>query len=731
LFESNGKLKFPYVFTLSCRGNQLGYMQMITISGIYNLVICEKPAAARRLAAILGDKSIRAINTRSRVPMFDIESKSREHYVICSALGHLYNLIPLEKNRRTYPVFDLKWSPRRFASSKHWTRIDLILAEISEVSKRASGFIHACDYDIEGELIGYNILQYACKNKYAKSRRARFSTLTDSDIKKAFGNLIEPEVRLANAGKTRHNLDFVFGINLSRALSHCLLNHRDYKRYTNITIGRVQGPTLFLVVKREIEIKSHVPEPYWNVLADFSKSGKIIRATYLPKTIESLAKATDVLNECREQDGVVKDISIKDRPVIAPPPFDLSELQKNAYRIFRITPSMTLSVAESLYLAALISYPRTSSQRLPKSIGYKEILSKLSSNYGKYRENANSLINKENLLPTNGPKDDPAHPAIYPTGEKSNKLNTLETKIYDLIVKRIMAAFGPPAIWQDSSIMFDVKGHSFIAEGRKLVQEGWIKFYEPYFHVSESFLPQAIKGDAVKVQKIWRVEKFTQAPPRYNQATLLEAMERNGLGTKSTRAEIMSTLIKRNYVSQGKTGFEATELGFALIKVMERYIPSAISTDLTKTFEKDLEKIESGKIKDHDVTEKAVKTLRSVIERFRTNASTIGEELTVAVERTTRNNLALGMCPLCHKGSLLIIRSSKTRKRFIVCSQYRISGCKASAPLPQIGKLLIDKEPCPKCAWPTMTCFYGREKTWNFCVNTKCESKIENRELKP
>ncbi len=707
-------------------------MQMNTISGIYKLVICEKPAAARRLAAILGDKSIRAINTRSRVPIFDTESKSMEHYVICSALGHLYSLVPLEKNRRTYPVFDLKWSPKRLASSKNWTRIDLILAEISEVSKRASGFIHACDYDIEGELIGYNILQYACKNKYAESRRARFSTLTDYEIKKAFENLIEPEVRLANAGKTRHNLDFIFGINLSRALSNCFLNHRDYKRYTNITIGRVQGPTLFLVVKREIEINSHVPEAYWNVLADFGISGKIIRATYSPKNIATLAEATTVVEECNEQDGVVEDFSIKNKSVIAPSPFDLGELQKNAYRAFRITPSMTVSVAESLYLAALISYPRTSSQRLPKSIGYKEILSKLSINYPEYRESANSLINNENLLPTNGPKDDPAHPAIYPTGERSKKkLNTLESKIYDLIVKRFMATFGPPATWQDSTIVFDVRGHSFIAEGRKLVQEGWIKFYEPYFHVSESFLPQATKGDEVKVQKIWSAEKFTQGPSRYNQATLLEAMERNGLGTKSTRAEIISTLIKRDYVSQGKSGFEATVLGFAVIKVMKKFIPSVVSTDLTKIFEEQLEKIESGKIKDKEVMEKAVKAIRLVIEKIRTNASTIGKELTDAVERTNRENLALGMCPLCHKGSLLIIKSPKTRKRFIVCSQYRISGCKASAPLPQRGKLLTGKEPCPKCAWPTLTCYYRREKTWNFCVNTKCESRVENRKSKP
>lgn len=696
---------------------------MITISGNYKLVICEKPAAARRLAGILGDENIRIINTPSHVPIFDIAYKNNEHYVICSALGHLYNLVPLKKDRKIYPVFDLRWCPRRSTNSKPWTRIDLILSEISEISKKATGFIHACDYDIEGELIGYNILEFACKNKYEKSKRAKFSTLTDSDIKNSFANLIEPDIRLAKAGKTRHNLDFVFGINLSRALSNCFLNHRDHKRYSNITIGRVQGPTLFFVVKREIEINLHVPDPFWNVFADFSKAGNLIKASYSPKTIETLAKATSVVNECKERDGIVKDIRIRDRPIIAPAAFNLGELQKDAYRAFRISPSMTLSAAESLYLAALISYPRTSSQRLPHSITYKDILSKLSRNYSEYREYANSLFIKENLFPTQGAKDDPAHPAIYPTGEKSKKLNALEIKIYDMIVKRFLAAFGPPAIVQDSTIVFDVRGHSFIAEGKKLVREGWIKYYKPYYHVSESFLPEISKGDMVKVQRIGKVEKFTQPSPRYNQATLLETMERNGLGTKSTRAEIINTLIKRSYLNQGKSGFEATEIGFAVINAMERFIPSAISTELTKTFEEDLEKIETGQIKDEEVIKKAVNALGATIEKIKTNESSIGQELNEAVERTSRGNLAVGVCPICHIGSLVIIKSSKTRKRFISCSQYRITGCKASAPLPQIGKLLKGKEPCPTCGWPTITSLLGRKKPWKFCVNVKCESK--------
>jgi len=182
---------------------------MITVSGNYRLVICEKPAAAKRLAEILGDKSIRTISTASRIPIFDAIGENKEHYVICSALGHLYNLVPLKKNRKIYPVFDLEWRPRRIGNSRGVNRIDLIISEIADISKKASGYIHACDYDIEGELIGYNILQIACNNKYEESMRAKFSTLTGPEIKNSFSNLLTPDISLAKAGRTRHRLDFV------------------------------------------------------------------------------------------------------------------------------------------------------------------------------------------------------------------------------------------------------------------------------------------------------------------------------------------------------------------------------------------------------------------------------------------------------------------------------------------------------------------------------------------
>jgi len=696
---------------------------MDMIRGNYKLVICEKPNAAKRLAFILGDESIRKITTKSHIPIFDITSKNKEHYVICSALGHLYNLVPLNKNRKIFPVFDLQWAPRHSKNSRDENKVNQIISEISEVSKRAIGYVHACDYDIEGELIGYNILELACKNKYEKSKRAKFSTLTDSDIRNSFANLSEPDIMLATAGKTRHNLDFIFGINLSRALSNSFLKYPDRKGYCNFTIGRVQGPTLSFVVQREVEINSHVPVPYWNVSAEFNKGDTVFNATYWPKTIQTCENATRIVDECRDKDGRTDEVRVQKKTIYPPAAFNLGELQKEAYRIFKIQPNITLSIAESLYLSAFISYPRTSSQKLPTSIRYRDILSKLAKNYIEYHDNANSLLLKEDLYPTQGTKDDPAHPAIYPTGEKSNKLNSIQGKVYDLIVKRFLAAFGSLAIIQNSTILFDVSGHSFTTEGKNVLDEGWIYYYRPYFRISESELPDVRKGDVVHVQNITKVKKFTKPPLRFNQATLLETMERERIGTKSTRAEIINTLIKRRYILQESSGFWATEIGFAVINAIAKFIPSVISTNLTRSFEEDLEGIETGKIPDKNVIAKAVDTLETAVMKIKASELLIGRELNDAVEKTGKDSSMLGVCPICKGGKLLIIKSLKSRKRFIVCSQYKISGCSASAPLPQSGKLVKSKHACPTCRWPIMIRIFGRNKPWKFCVNSNCESK--------
>ena len=310
-------------------------------------------------------------------------------YIICHALGHLYGLSDSNKGpRKAFPVLDPTWLPLSILKSKGSSskflafKIEKILREISQISKNASGFIHACDYDQEGEVIGYNILEHACNNKYSISKRAKFSSLTDEEIIQSFNNLLPPNEKLKDAGTSRHMIDFIYGINLSRALSNSV-NKKDSsgenkKGYQLLSIGRVQGPTLAFVVEREKEIENHIFEPYWNVTADFEKNNQIVKTHYFPQKIDSKSTAENIINSCKNQLGKVTDINIQKTSIKPPIPFNLGDLQKEAYRLFRFTPSYTLSIAEKLYLAALISYPRTSSQKLPSSINYEKIIKSVS-----------------------------------------------------------------------------------------------------------------------------------------------------------------------------------------------------------------------------------------------------------------------------------------------------------------------------------------------------------------
>ena len=205
-----------------------------------------------------------------------------QNYIICHALGHLYGLSDSNKGtRKAFPVLDPTWLPLSMlkgkgSSSKFLAfKIEKILREISQISKNAAGFIHACDYDQEGEVIGYNILEHACNNKYSISKRAKFSSLTDEEIIQSFNNLLPPNEKLKDAGTSRHMIDFIYGINLSRALTNSVKkkdsSEEKKKGYVQLSIGRVQGPTLAFVVEREKEIENHIFEPYWNVTADFDK----------------------------------------------------------------------------------------------------------------------------------------------------------------------------------------------------------------------------------------------------------------------------------------------------------------------------------------------------------------------------------------------------------------------------------------------------------------------------
>lgn len=677
---------------------------------MYTLVVCEKPDAARRIAQALGDPRE---SRPAGISVFDVVSSDR-HYKVCTALGHLYGLSDTTKNRSVYPVLDLEWEP--VAKNPRAARAIKVIAELS---KDASAFVHACDYDQEGEVIGHSILEYACGEKYEKALRAKFSTLTDDEIRESFGNLAKPNGGLAEAGRSRHVLDFIYGVNLSRALAGSL---KAASRYRNLSIGRVQGPTLAFAVDRELEIRLHVPDPYWTIAAQFEKSNQSFSAQYEKPKVETLAEAKSIVTACVGRDGTVADV-VESKSVLRPPaPFNIGDLQREAYRLFKLGPGYTLAIAEKLYLQALISYPRTSSQKLPPSIGYQKIISGLA-RIGSYGSMASILLSRGRLVPNEGKMTDPAHPAIYPTGvAPRQKLSGLEFKVYDLIVKRFLATFGDPATSRHIEVSIDVNGHVFKAEGKTPEYEGWMVFYRPYARMEQRKLPKLQKGESVKNQSVDMEEKFTQPPYRYNQASLLAKMEQEQIGTKATRADIIATLFKRGYIASGRGGIEATDLGFAVIDSMRAFVPAIVSTALTRSMEEQLELVEQGSADSVSVIEQAVDKLVDSLASFIEKEADIGSRIGAAAAADSAQAATLGPCPVCKKGQLRMIKSYKTKKRFVGCSNYS-GGCKATAPLPQKGIVRAGKA-CPECGWPVVGIIFARRaKQWKICVNMQCPAR--------
>lgn len=676
----------------------------------YALVVCEKPDAARRIAHALGA----AKESRLKgVPFFDVVFAGKQ-YRICSASGHLYGLADSTKNRSVYPVFDLEWTPLKKG------RAARIIDALSEMSRDADAFVHSCDYDQEGEVIGYNILQYTCAGKYGVSLRVKLSTLTDDEIRESFANLKTPNLGLALAGRARHMLDFLYGVNLSRAAS--LSFKASNKGYRNLSIGRVQGPTLAFAADREMDVRLHVPDPYWKLDADFEKNGQTIHAYYEQPKVDTLAEARRILQECTGKDGIVSKVDVRKTALRPPPPFNLSDLQQEAYRLFKISPSYTLSIAEKLYLRALISYPRTSSQKLPPSINYRKILSGLAA-MNAYSRLALVLLSKSSLAPNEGRMTDPAHPAIYPTGVMS-RLTGLEFKVYDLVVKRFLATFGEPAITQATTVRIDVNGHGFLASGRTVLYDGWMAFYRPYVNLDQTALPQLQQGDVLDSRQITMEEKFTAPPWRYNQASLLAKMEDGRIGTKATRADVISTLFKRNYLASKQGGIEVTDLGLAMVELMKEHASAIISTELTRSMEDQLQGVEHGSQDAAVVIGQAADRLVESLGVFRENKLSIGRQIAGAATRS--DAVVFGSCPVCKKGQLQMIRSRTTKKRFVGCSNYP-SGCRATAPLWQSGSIKATGKSC-KCGWPIVTVILGRKRRWSSCINMQCPHKIQRGE---
>ena len=691
--------------------------------GKYTLIITEKPDAAKRIAQALDSQGKPKKLKENGVPYF-VAQRNRE-LVVVPALGHLYTIVHERGKRNYYPVFNFRWAPRHLAERgakaiRNWVET------FSKLSHDADEFVSACDYDIEGSLIGYCILKFACGDKETSAKRMKFSTLMKSELEKAYEEpLPHLDFSLIEAGRTRHEVDWLYGINLSRALT--LAARRWSGRYSTLSTGRVQGPALQFLATREKAIRSFVPTPYWEIRAEVEILNSVIEAEYERKRIETRAEADAVVRACAGKTGEVMKVEVRKVHQKPPIPFDVGTLQREAYSLFGYTPRRTLGIAQRLYLDALISYPRTSSQKLPSIIDYRKILDSLKRQSG-YKRLASKLLKKEELKPREGAKQDPAHPAIYPTGKLPEKpLAAPEKRVWDLIVRRFMAVFGEEALKESLKARLDVNGHSFFLRGRRILKEGWMEFYKPYVRAEEVPLPHIEKGDKVRLRRVIREDKFTCPQPRYNPSSLLKKMEELGIGTKATRADIIQTLYNRGYVRDER--IVVSELGFDVIDVLGRYAPAVTSAKLTQELEGKMEQIQNNKMKRETVLAEVVERLKPQLEQFKENEEPIGEALTKATKRARIQERIVGKCPNCGTGKLMIIYSRKTRKRFIGCSNYFKGLCNTSFPLPQRGTIKPAGSNCKTCGWPQVLVWLRGRRPWNLCFNPDCS--LKSRRKKP
>jgi len=469
------------------------------ISKGYTLIITEKPQAAEKIASALGDAR-KYID--GGVSYFELK-KDNKKIVIACAVGHLFNLTQ-EKGEKGWPIFNLKWEAEFKRNA--WARKYYTL--LKKLAQGASDWIIATDYDIEGEVIGLNIIRFIAKQQDAK--RMKFSSLTKPELEHAYLNL-SPTLNWgqAIAGESRHYLDWLYGINLSRALMEAIKSAGSFRI---MSIGRVQGPSLNLIVTKEKQIQAFKPESYWQVFIiidgiEFKHPKDLTKKLELIPFQNLKGKTCELKTEKTEQQ------------IKPPAPFDLTTLQTEAYKFFGLNPAKTLQIAQTLYLAGLISYPRTSSQKIPEAINPLEIIKKLGRAF-----DTSLCINKK---PVEGHKSDPAHPSIYPTGEFSS-LTGDEKKVYELIVRRFLSCFCEPAILDNKIITALLGELRFIAKGLSIRKKAWMEVYKT--KMQERELPDMQGTKIIEDSRI--EEKQTQPPNRYSPASLVRELEKRNLGTK-------------------------------------------------------------------------------------------------------------------------------------------------------------------------------------------------------
>ncbi len=666
-----------------------------------DLIISEKAIAGENIASFLADSKV---NTKSVLGarVFEFNWGGKEVCLV-PLRGHISD-VEFEKkyaNWRGVDVRDLINQSIIIYSEKEAAIIDAL----RKLAFDADRIIVATDADREGEAIGLEAVNYALdSNKKIEIKRAYFSAITKEDISKSFNELQNFDYNFAYSANARREIDLIWGAVLTRFLS--IVSGQIGKEF--LSVGRVQTPTLALIVDREKERLAFERKKYWEVVAFCEKHNKEFIAIHQEEKFWEKERALAVFNK-NPSKGVVKKVDKKVRVIKKPVPFNTTEFLRAATAI-GFSAGKAMSIAETLYQKGFTSYPRTDNSTYPKTIDLQDILNKLAS-VKALQDSVVKILNLKSIIPSAG-KETKDHPPIHPvTAVQKEALQSDEWKIYELICRRFLATLGEDAKTENTSVLIDISSEPFIAKGQVILHAGWKEVY-PYSELNESILPKLEAGDEVKVKKLEMNEKETQPPGRYSQGSLIKLMEENNLGTKSTRPAIIQKLYSRKYIS-GNKSIEPSKVAFAVIDSLQKHCEIVTKPVMTAELEGEMDEVAAGKKTQKGVVEKSCVDLRQIMDLLFKNKDSVGLELRLAL----RFSEIFGKCTC---GANLVLRRGKTGKRFVGCSNY--PKCTMTYPLPQKGFITTTSDYCPECKAPIIQVKTGRFN-YKMCLTMTCVTK--------
>jgi DNA topoisomerase I len=710
------------------------------------LIVTEKNNSAKKIADILSEGSAKADATY-KVPFYTWSDGEGDHMAI-GLKGHVVG-----------PAF-----PEGYSNWQETDLHDLIDAQIikeatdknvvkavRKVAKDASEIVIATDFDREGELIGLEALEQIVDanpkvtpdglDAQPPVKRARYSALTKEEIERAFGAIDELSYDLAYAGAARQDIDLIWGATLTRAVS--LATRRFGSNF--LSVGRVQSPTLALIVERELERRAHVPKPYWELFAKFSHPDGSFEAHHATDKFWEKKQAEAALDGTTSP-GVVKEVSSRRNTRKPPTPLNTTAFTTDASSRLGITPAAAMRVAEDLYMDGFISYPRTDNTVYPPSLNTRELVQSL---VRIPDFNAAAGLLDGELQATRGKKETTDHPPIHPTQAiYPGALEGPKRRVYELVVRRFLATFSPPMITESTRADITAGSEDYFVRGSVVVDPGYAAIYT-YARSADEEIPKLTEGQELPLDgDPWLVDKETQPPSRISQGKLIEMMEERGLGTKATRADIIQKLYDRGYVFSNPP--EPSETGIAMYKAFHQYVEEMATPKMTAELERDMDQIAAGETSKDEVLSISREMLHSTTEHLQQNTEEFAKQIWAGMDE----DKFLGPCKVCEEAgrkrddgspNRLRIIQLKGGKRMYGCEGWirppevaegepppppDPNSCPVSGPLPGRGyELWRLEERCSVCEqMPRLTVKGFRGRPWKLCLNDDCPTMVEMRE---